>query len=241
MTYSRAKAGNDYIRVSMLDKYKLWSHLLNRIIMDTKYKDAMYTGLKCGIVLAIIYLIFGFIVLLLYSTPAVESYMNNLTQPYKELYNGTLNSTSYVIGQPPATFYLIIVVALLMFLIMAIGFLVTGVLAIKFGKHPEDTRNETFLVGALSGHTAFAPVLIVMIFVSILMSYTGPAANIISSVLPGISVTIPFAIIIEDLCICLPVGGFIAGILAGLSALGYAHYAHRIKSEIDDGYVPYRR
>jgi hypothetical protein len=208
--------------------------------MDTKYKDAMYTGLKCGIALAAIYLIFGLIVLWLYSTPAMESYMNTLTQPYKDLYNGTFNSTSYVIGQPPAVFTLIVIVALLMFLTMAIGFLVTGPIAIKFGKHPEDTRNETFLVGALSGHTAFAPVLIVMIVVSVLMSYTGPATSVLSSLLPGISVTIPFAIIIEDLCICLPVGGFLSGILAGLGALGYAHFTHRIKSEIDDGYVPYR-
>jgi hypothetical protein len=224
----------------MLDKYKLWRHLLNRIIMDTKYKDAMYTGLKCGIVLAIIYLIFGLIVLWLYSTPAMELYMNTLTQPYKELYNGTLNSTSYVIGQPPAVFTLIIIVALLMLLAMAIGVLATGILAIRFGKQPEETRNETFLIGALSGHTAFAPILIVMIVVSIMMAYTGPATNLLSSMLPGISVTIPFAIVIEDLCFCLPVGGFLSGVLAGLGALSYAYYKHRIKGEIDDGYVPYR-
>jgi uncharacterized membrane protein len=202
--------------------------------METKYKDAMYTGLKCGVVIATINLIFGLIIIWLYSTSAMTSYMNTLTQPYKNLYNSSYNSTSYVFGQPPTVFYLVIVLALLMFLIIAIGVLATGLLAVRFGKQPVDTRNETFLTGALSGHAAFVPIFIVMLFISIMETETGSAANIVSSILPGISATIPFVIVGEYLCFCLPAGGFISGILSGLGALGYAYSTHRIKSEKDD-------
>ncbi len=220
-----------------LDKYKFWRCLLNRIIMETKYRDAVYTGLKCGVVIAIINFIFGLIIIWLYSTPAMASYMNTLTQPYKDLYNGSHNSTSYVFGQPPAAFNLVIILSLCTFLAIVIGILITGVLAVRFGKQPEDTKNETFLVGALSGHAAFVPVLIVMMAISIMETETGSAANVLSSMLPGVSATIPFAIFGEYLCFCLPVGSFISGILSGLGALGYAYYAHRIKSDMDDDYV----
>jgi FtsH-binding integral membrane protein len=121
-----------------------------------------------------------------------------------------------------------------MFLTIAIGVLTTGLLAIRFRKQPEDTRNETFLVGALSGHAAFVPIFIVMLAISILETEIGSAANVISSMLPGISATIPFVVVGEYLCFCLPVGGFISGILSGLGALGYAYSAHRIRSEKDD-------
>ncbi len=202
--------------------------------METKYRDAVYTGLKCGIVIAIINFIFGLIIMWLYSTPAMVSYMNTLTQPYNDLYNGSHNSTLYVFGQPPAEFDLVIILTLLTFLAIVIGVLITGVLAVRSGKQPEDTKNETFLIGALSGHAAFVPILIVMMAISIMETMTGSATNVLSSMLPGISVALPFAIFGEYLCFCLPVGGFISGILSGLGALGYAYYAHRIKIDMDD-------
>jgi hypothetical protein len=202
--------------------------------METKYRDAVYTGLKCGVVIAIITLIFGLIIIWLYSTSAMVSYMNTLTQPYKNLYNSSYNSTSYVFGQPPAVLDQIIILELLMFLSIAIGVLTTGLLAVRFGKQPVDTRNETFLTGALSGHAAFVPIFIVMLVISIMETETGSAANIISSMLPGISATIPLVVVGEYLCFCLPAGGFISGILSGLGALGYAYSTRRIKSEKDD-------
>jgi hypothetical protein len=205
--------------------------------MDKKYARAAYTGLKCGVVIAIINFILGLILLWQYSTPPVVSYMNNLTRTYRSLNGSTYNSTSYVlgqeIGQPPSEYYLIVILSLFMLAAIVIGFLAAGILTIRSAEKQKDTRNETFLMGVISGKAAFIPVFITMIITSLLTT-SGPSMNTLSNMIPGFSAVMPLAIAGEVICCCLPVGILISAILAGLGALGYAYHMHMIERETDD-------
>jgi len=205
--------------------------------MDKKYARAAYTGLKCGVVIAIINFILGLILLWIYSSPPVVSYMNNLTRTYSSLNSSSYNSTSYAlgqeIGQPPSEYYLLIILSLFMLAAIVIGFLAAGILMVRYREKQKDTRNETFLMGAISGKAAFVPVFIVAIITSLLTTYSSSMSNL-SSIIPGFSAVMPLAIVGEAICCCLPVGILVSAILSGLSALGYAYHTHMIERETDD-------
>jgi hypothetical protein len=203
--------------------------------MEKKYQDAIRTGLMCGLAIAAIYFIFGLISLWLNSTPAMTTYVNNLIQPYRSLYNNSTNGTPYVfsqnIGQPPMEYYLDFVLSMFLLAVIAIGFIATGAQAIRSCKESKNDLKNTAYIGAVSGIAAYAPVFIVMMFITVLMTVLGSALNVMASIIPGLSAVIPVIAICEALCCCLPVGIIFTAILSVIGALGYAYYTHRIADD----------
>jgi hypothetical protein len=209
--------------------------MYTNIIMEKKYSDAVRIGLICGVVIAVVYFVFGLIGMWLYSTPAMTNYMNGLMQPFKNYYNNSTGAAPYIswqgAGQPPAEYYIGLLVSVIMLVVLAIGLLAVGALAIKYCKELKNDIKNTFYIGAVSGIAAFVPVFIAMVAIILMTIFAAPYMGTLMSILPGLSAAFPVIAICETVCCCLPIGVLISAILSAIGAWGYAYIAHRITDQ----------
>jgi len=207
--------------------------------MDNKLSQSIKVGIKYGLVIAIIYLILGFAGLWLNMTPAMKSYSDNVAQYTKNIMNSTYSSSypypayySPPMPQPPIEYYINMLLGLLSLAITVFGLLAIGILAIRSGGLAKYSLKDVTYIGVFAGAGAFVPYFIADIIQTVAMYFwNGSSLSSITSIIPGLSTLIPFAIAAETFCCCLPAGIIIFIVFSTIGACGYAYFAKIIEDK----------
>lgn len=181
--------------------------------MEKKYRDAVFTGLKCGAVIVGLNIICDIVSMLPNFTPATKSYlMNHHTFPDS--------------GQFPTEFHIIAILAIVQLATLVIGFLVTGLLAIRSGERRKNTVNHIVTIGAIAGIAAFILFLVVGTIWNV--ATMGATLNPMTPGNPDISdKTISGQGL--GLGCCLTQGIILSAILSAIGAWGYAYFTKGIR------------
>ncbi len=207
--------------------------------MDNKLSQSIKVGIKYGIILAIIYLILGFAGQLLNMTPAMKSYNDNVAQYTKDIMNNTYSSSypypayySPPAPQPPIEYYFSMLLGLLSLTITVLGLMVIGILAIKSGGLEKYSLKDVAYMGVFAGAAAFVPYFIADIIQMVMMYFwNGSYLSSLTSIMPGLSTLLPFAIVAETFCCCLPAGIVIFVIFSTIGACGYAYFSKKLEDK----------
>ncbi len=207
--------------------------------MDNKLSQAIKVGIKCGIIIAIIYLVIGFTGQWLNSTPAIKSYTDHMAQYNKNLWNNTYGSSypypayyHQAMPQPPLEYYIGLLLGLLSFAVTVLGLLAIGILAIRAGGLSKYSLKDVAYMGVFAGVAAFGPYFIALIIqMGTMYLWSGSYLNSLTSFTPGLSALFPIIMIAETFCCCLPTGIVIFAILSTIGACSYALLAKKLEDK----------
>jgi hypothetical protein len=202
--------------------------------MDNKLSQAVKVGIKCGIVIALIYLVIGFAGQWLNNTPAMKSYTDNMAQYNKNLWNDTYGSGfhSQVSPQPPLEYYISLLLGMLSFIVTVLGLLAIGILAVRGGGQAKYSLNDVAYMGVFAGVAAFVPYFVALIIQMVTMYFwNGSYMGSLTSIMPGVSAILPFVMFGETFCCCLPSGIAIFAIISTIGASGYALFAKKLEDK----------
>ena len=205
--------------------------------MDNKLSQAIKVGIKYGIIIAIIYMVMGFMGQWLNTTPAMKSYTNELAQYNQKVWNQTYSSGTYyynsqAMPQPPFEYFISILLGLISSTVALIGLLAIGVLAIRSGGLVKYSLKDVTYMGVFAGAAAFVPYFIADIIQMVTMYlWNGSYLSSFTSFMPGFSTLVPVMIIGETFCCCLPLGIAIFVILSTIGACGYAFFAKKLEDK----------
>ena len=208
--------------------------------MDRKLSDAAKVGIKCGIIIAVIYLIVGFTGQWLNTTPAMKSYSNELSQYNQNLWNHTTTYgsgypyyyNSQAMPQPPVEYYVNLLLGMLSFAVTVVGVLAIGILAIRSGGLAKYSLKDVIYMGVFAGAAAFIPYFVAVIIQMVTMFiWNGSYLGSITSFMPGFSALFPIIMIADTFCCCLPAGIAIFVILSTIGACGYAFFTKKLEDK----------
>lgn len=186
--------------------------------MEKKYQDAIITGLKCGVMIAGFYLVINIIILYLNSTPAMVSYINYIAHPHTTSYPGAL----------PVEYYLDAILDVVEVAAVLIGFLATGVYALRSGEQRKNTVNNIMIIGAIAGIAAFIPLFVGVVIFDIYTTAIGFPLSLFS-----LSSANHQGWTISTLAVgvfyCLSMAIIISAIISAAGAWGYAYFTRGIK------------
>lgn len=200
--------------------------------MEKRYVQAIKAGLMCGLVIAVICVVLGLASMWINATPEMKTYTNQLSQHYQDTLNATYaynyssdNSTPMVYPtfktpQPPAMYYLGMMISLLSTAITLLGMLVAGVLATKTGGQAKYAFKDAVYMGAISGVAAFTPVFIASLIMSGISLMTGSLSTV-TSMIPGSTPLLGLIMLFSTFCCCLPIGIVLSVVLGLVGAVGY--------------------
>ncbi|HUL62348.1 MAG TPA: hypothetical protein VLT35_04735 [Methanocella sp.] len=203
--------------------------------MESKFQQAIRTGLICGLVLAVIYLILSAASLWVNNTAAMKTYTDKAIEPFKDMWKDWPHVSQPVtynpadMPQPPFEYYVGVMITLILWGIVFVGLLLTGAYAIKKMSEAKYRGSDIGAIGAVSGAAAFIPLLVAMFVISFVSIIWGSQATMVSTMLPpGFVAALPFFSAIGTCCCCLPVGIVVSMIVAAIGALGYALFTNRL-------------
>jgi hypothetical protein len=201
--------------------------------MESKFRQAIRTGLICGIVLTVIYLIFSVASLWVSSTPAMKAYTDKVLEPIKDMWKDWPNHVQPMaypasMPRPPLEYYINIMISFASIGVILIGLLLTGAYVISKGTEVKYSGSDVASIGALSGAAAYIPILLAMTVISLISTILLNQATMTTIMPPGFAAALPFVSVFGTFCCCLPVGIVISIILSAIGALGYALWTNKM-------------
>jgi len=213
--------------------------------MEKKYSDAFKAGLKFGLYLAAIYAIIVLAGIILNHTGAMVSYMDQLAQYNKDMFNQSYSNpgTPYVythpMPRPPLEYYIGLILTLLMYALLTVGFIGAGAYAMKKYGQAKYSLKDAAYMGTLAAIGTMVPIIVVMILSNIvnlivngaIMSSTFGSMFSAFNNMPGPALTImPAVIACELICCCLPIGILVPVFLSCIGAIGYVLATGKLES-----------
>lgn len=213
--------------------------------MEKKYSNSFKAGFKIGIYVAVIYGLITLIGIGINHTQDVVSYMDQLTQYNKDLFNqsysgsgGVPYSYTHPMPRPPLLYDLVIALSLLTYAVLALGFIIAGIYAMKKIGQAKYSLKDTAYMGTLAAIGSLVTLFIAMVILniinflvngSLLSSMFSTFSSVYGSMPASVSAIIPVMIACELLCCCLPIGILVPIILSCIGAFGYVLFTNKLE------------
>ncbi len=202
--------------------------------MESKFQQAIRTGLYCGLALAVIYLILSAASLYVSNTPAMKTYTEKITEPFKDVWKdwpqvSQPTTPVNVNVQPPFEYYVSTMITIIMWGILLVGLLLTGAYAVKKMSEAKASGSDIASVGAVAGAAAFVPLLVAMFLISLVsIVWSSQMTTVTAMMPPGFAAALPFFSFFGTCCCCLPIGVVVSMIASAIGALGYALFTNKL-------------